>query len=385
MTRREDEGWRRHVVEQMLPRLDANAGPAATGLTPGPITEAAAPTPLAGAFHTQPSFDPIELLPPAAADKLRMLRDRCSEKRAAMIPHSELQEAITKRTLAEQNLRRLQAHSQDHGFGLPPTDARVVAAEQQVARTSDNARRVQERSEKLAAAWRAASAPVAAVDDFLRFGVPGGTELQDHETEVPLAKGEASLLDQIEARRRRVRELKSDLHRVASAPFPSAHARAKIRQEVEALAQIGAPVVSYVIEHDAATSTIWPMRRMQSEVIAAERALAFAEVPDTLALFAWLHKEALIAALDREISTESDDAASLSHEDRAVRIAEIQGDVDAVEYAESALVFKAWTEGLACEHRADCSPCAILGIELRTVPRGETPATSPGYSWPMRR
>ena len=29
--------------------------------------------------------------------------------------------------------------------------------------------------------------------------------------------------------------------------------------------------------------------------------------PDTLAMFAWLHKDALIAALDREIASEADD------------------------------------------------------------------------------
>ena len=33
-----------------------------------------------------------------------------------------------------------------------------------------------------------------------------------------------------------VEELKADLNRIRSAPYPSAHVRAKIRQEIEALA-----------------------------------------------------------------------------------------------------------------------------------------------------
>jgi hypothetical protein len=40
---------------------------------------------------------------------------------------------------------------------------------------------------------------------------------------------------------------------------------------------------------------------------------------------------------------------------------------------------------LPVEHRADISPLALLELQLVTTPRGETPETSPGYSWPMRR
>jgi len=59
--------------------------------------------------------------------------------------------------------------------------------------------------------------------------------------------------------------------------------------------------------------------------------VAFAEVPDTLGLLAWIFKDALIAALDREIDAESDDAAALSHEERQQREAEAiaQGRVSA--------------------------------------------------------
>ena len=55
--------------------------------------------------------------------------------------------------------------------------------------------------------------------------------------------------------------------------------------------------------------------------------LAFAEIPDTVALIAWLHRDALIAALDREIDTEADDKAALSHEARQKAEAEVMGDL----------------------------------------------------------
>ena len=54
--------------------------------------------------------------------------------------------------------------------------------------------------------------------------------------------------------------------------------------------------VAMLIEHDG--DLIWPMTRLRSEVLGAEqRALAFAEVPDTVALLAWLHRDALIKRL----------------------------------------------------------------------------------------
>jgi hypothetical protein len=107
-------------------------------------------------------------------------------------------------------------------------------------------------------------------------------------------------------------------------------------------------------------------------------------VPDTIALMCWLHKDALIAALDREISTESDDPASLSHEAREKAEAEVQGDLLAVERDECALVWTAQAQNLPCEHRPDVSVLALLSISLVTAPR-TTEQTSPGYSWPMRR
>jgi hypothetical protein len=183
---------------------------------------------------------------------------------------------------------------------------------------------------------------------------------------------------------RRCRELKADLHRIASAPFPSSYAKQQMRAQIEALAMQGAPSVSRLVEVDGPVE--FQMQRLRSEVIAEQRALAFAEVTDTLALFAWLHCDLLIKRLDEEISSESDDGAALSHTDRELRSAEIQGDMLDLERQESELVFRAWRDGLQAEHRADCSPLAILQVQLVTVPRADAlPETTAGYSWPWRR
>jgi hypothetical protein len=100
---------------------------------------------------------------------------------------------------------------------------------------------------------------------------------EDYEGEPPkLAKGE-TVIDGIERLRRRVRELKADLHRIASAPFPSAYAKQRAREQVEALAMQGAPSVS-LIELDGKIE--FATTRLSSEIYGEQRQLGFAEVPD---------------------------------------------------------------------------------------------------------
>ena len=140
----------------------------------------------------------------------------------------------------------------------------------------------------------------------------------------------------------------------------------------------GAPVVSNVIEHDAAI--IWPSRRQQSEVISEQRSLAFAEVTDTLALTCWLHRDALIKRLDAEISAEADDGAALSHEQRQQAEAQVMGDLLSVERDEAWWVWQAQSDNLPCEHRGDISPLALLGLRLVTTPRAPDGPSSPSQA-----
>jgi hypothetical protein len=159
-----------------------------------------------------------------------------------------------------------------------------------------------------------------------------------------------------------------------------------MREIVEQLATRGAPSVSLLIEHDR-REIGWPMTQLRSEVLGGEHpALAFAEVPDAVALLAWLHRDALIKRLDAEIDAEADDAASLSHEERQRREAVAQADLLAVERDECALTWQAQSQGLPVEHRADVSPLAILQVRLVTTPRADgLPGTTPGLSWDLRR
>ena len=353
------------------------AGPA-TGLTPGPAN----PQPLNfGGIHTGPDFDLIELLPPAAADKVRALRQRSSDMHSLKVPFEEIREASAAKVDAENRLKQLQAHPQDHGHNLPDNHISVVQARRTLDKATDDLRRLNERSEQRAAAWQAASVALQAVEIWLRDGRPHGTALELVEVEPPKpAKGENGQLDQIENRRRRVRELRADLHRIQSAPFPSSHCKQRLREMVEQLAQRSAPDVGNLIEHDR--DIIWPSQRVQSEVYAERRALAFHETVDVVGLIAFLMKPTLISALDALVDAEADDKAALTHEARQQREDEVMRDLLSVERDEAALVWRAIDEQLPVNHRADCSPLATLQIRLVTVPSAAPSGSSSyGYSW----
>jgi hypothetical protein len=209
----------------------------------------------------------------------------------------------------------------------------------------------------------------------------GSTSRAVVEIEPPkLAKGE-SLMDGILRLQRRGRELRADLHRIESSCFPSSYCKQRMREQIEQLAMQGAPSVSRLVELDGPVD--FQTHRLQSEVLSEQRVLAFSQVPDVIGLFAWMHKPALIAALDAEIDAEADDGASLTHEARQLRTAETMGDLLAVERDECALVWRAMDERLPCEFRADCDPLAILQIQLITTPHAAPPPSSPeraGYN-----
>jgi hypothetical protein len=325
------------------------------------------------------------LLPERAAERLRLLRQRRADAHRLIPEFETIREASMARIDADNALKRLTAHQQEFGKNLPETDPLVVAAKKHLDKMTADFRRLTELQEVRSGAFQSASAALANVEAWLRDGRPHGTVLEDYDGEMPkLLKGDNGLLDAVERLRRRGRELRADQHRTRSAPFPSAYAKQQMREQIEALAMQGALSVSLLIEHDGKIE--FQTQRLTSEVHAAQRALAFTEVPNTLALIAWLHRDLLIKRLDELITDESDDGAALSHEQRQQRESEVQGDLLDIERQEATLTWSAMEQGLPVEFRSDLDPRAILKIQLISTPRADAfPETSPGFSWPWRQ
>jgi hypothetical protein len=347
------------------------------GLQPAPVTTVNEPVTFDGPQSMSQNFDPADLLPAGARERLEKLRVRASEAHALTVPFSDLQDLNAERIKAEQRLERLVGHPSTGGFGLKPDDdARVTAQTKLVKKLTGDVERLNQRSEARAAAWRTASGALQNIEQWLRHGKPHGTVLQDFEGEPPKLNKNETIVDAISRLQRRNRELKADLARIAAAPMPSSHCKRRLREQIERLALTGTPDVTMLVEHDRDVS--WPMMSVRSQVFNAQPgATAFAEIPDTLAILAFLLKPTLLAALDAQIDAESDDKAALSSEDRQQREAEVMGDLLAVERDESHFVWLAQSQNLPCEHRADVSPAAILSVQVVTVPRA---ATLPGSS-----
>jgi len=326
------------------------------------------------ALHSNRTPDALAWLPEGAADRLRALRQHVAD-RHAVIPSSEDRLAASNAKIdAERRLARLQAHpsAPGGGFALGLADARVVEAERHLEEMTAAKARVDERYTGRSAAYRSSSGALNTCEGWLRSG-PG--PLRDHEAPEPkLGKGE-TVIDAIARLRLRVRELLADVHRIKCAPFPSAHARAQMRAHIDELARRGAPSVARLLELDQ--NIDWPMTQQKARVHNVEQlgAVAICEVPDTVAMFAWLHGPTLIKKLDGEIDAEADDASALSHEARQKAEAEVKGDLLTCERDEATLVWAAQAQGLPAEHRSDIDPRALLGVVLVNAPRANSGTT----------
>jgi hypothetical protein len=83
---------------------------------------------------------------------------------------------------------------------------------------------------------------------------------------------------------------------------------------------------------------------------------------DVLALFCWLHRDALVAALEREIDELADDSAALTDEERATRESELLADLLRAERLEELLVVAAENEGREVMRRPNADPRAVLNL-----------------------
>ena len=305
-------------------------------------------------------------LPKRVVERLATLRERVDDLHRVLPLSEERVAASTAKVEAEQRLKCLLGHPHQGGFGLDEaSDKRVIQQKKLVEELSNASQRLTDRYQRPHQSWNRAAQALRSVENWLQSR-PGGTRLEDYSGPEPkLLKGE-SLIDAIDRHRKRAREIQSDLAAVEGAPFPSSHAKAKARRQVEELAQRGAPSVALLLKKDR--DVVFPVTGLQANVFNVQAAFAATEVVDTLALTAWLHKDALISALEREIDRQSDDKSALTHAARAQQAAELGEALLSIERQESALVWTGLEQCLPVEHRADCSPMAVLQCRLVTLP-----------------
>jgi hypothetical protein len=315
--------------------------------------------------------DPVDALPAGEPRrKLIALRQRSADARAVWLPISDdIRELRTERQRADIRLKQLTLARGAGGANLDDEYLQVRDIKATLARIDADMSRLQALEQHRGAVRHATGLLVQHIEDWLRSGRPSGTTL----TEAPaiavadiVRKGERTH-DALERLRLRLRELDADAHRVNSAPYPSADVKKKMREEIENLAMRGVPHVGALVETFGAIG--WPRDAVALPLVALGEkggpimGNAVGDAPDVLAMFAWLHRPALLKALDALVDSESDDDAALSVQAREVKLAELSRDKLATERMECALVWAMQDAGDNVEHR-DADPSAVLGIEL---------------------
>jgi hypothetical protein len=122
--------------------------------------------------------------------------------------------------------------------------------------------------------------------------------------------------------------------KLKSAPIPSARAKQLAVAAIQDLAEKGAVDVSDLVETGGGKIRFPTITTQQPYAGPHYPMIMIFDVVDTPALFAWAFKDALIAAINKEIDEIADDAAALSDEDRAKREQLLVADILAVEREE---------------------------------------------------
>jgi hypothetical protein len=331
--------------------------------------------PLPVGFLVHEIGDAVDALPgEASRSKLLTLRQRAMDSRSIWLPISdEIREQRNEKQRAYVRLRQLQLRKGEGGPELSDDDWQVIDIKKKITRLDAEIKRLTSLEEHRGATMHNSGMLVRACEDYLRRGRPGGTALVEAaviESSEILKKGER-LVDGLERMRMRGRELDADAHRIRSSAFPSDDCKRKAREQIEAIAASGAPSVDGLVEHFGDIG--WPQATMTLPLVAMIEGgkpivgNAQGQATAALAFMVWLHKAALLKAIDSLIGAESDDAHALSQSDREMRLAEIENDKLHAERQECALVWHGQARGEAIEHRADASPQAVLGVELLTA------------------
>lgn len=165
----------------------------------------------------------------------------------------------------------------------------------------------------------------------------------------------------VERCRVRVADLRSELAAVEAAPIPAALAKERAKNKIEGLAEAGRPGVTNIIEGGADIE--WP--EAVSRVLGGEVA-GYTDGHDAVSLMCFLFKDAVVAAVCREIENEADDANALSPDDRAAALKRIAAEIEDSERMECNFIDQAAAAGVSIAHRSDIGVRAFLGIDKFT-------------------
>ncbi|MCA1492750.1 hypothetical protein I6F11_17660 [Ensifer sp. NBAIM29] len=328
-----------------------------------------------GAPRVGETADPIDRLPAEAQSVLADLRERVDDLYALLMTISEKkQEAWHARGEAEGAYKMLTnaeiavRNGRSHIYSADHPAA--VSAKAKWDKAARIAQELADKYDALGARLQAQRRLLDKIESYIRAA--------GDLTASPALKLKMPAVDRLAAEVERVRaeiaELAAEKHAINSAAFTSAEAKARARAEIEALAEKGRPRVLDLIDHGPRSGLTWPHLITQSRNhgmglhLPGDELRAFTELDGSgLAVLAWLHRDALVQAIEAEIDAVAEDENALSTEERAANLAALDLRILGAERIEAALVA---ASGGSIDHREDISPLAVLGVDVPS-PRRE--------------
>jgi hypothetical protein len=302
-----------------------------------------------------PSREKLADLHREKADAHALLSDVSKDLREA---NEEFQAAMSARELVDHQLR----HSD-----LQHLENSIAAADARIQKATLERDRLKEIVDRRSAKWSSTGQLIDAIERWLInvFGKSAAASLPLHTVSQSSGKRRESdnPFNVVEARRRRIRELRADVEKIAAAPIPSEDAKKIAHRQIADLAQRGRPDCFRLIE--AGEEIKWPsvphgqVRSLDDKMFSMPLDV---DPPDGIAFFAWLHQDQMVIAIEREIDSSSDDANALTGVERQKQRTTALADILANERDEEDAIMAARTNGVDILRRIDADPRAVLGL-----------------------
>ncbi|CAJ0866516.1 hypothetical protein AMST5_01867 [freshwater sediment metagenome] len=325
-----------------------------------------------GHFAVLNSGDPASRLPPAAREKLRRLKaqandmgaitraatDRLFDAQQALQSVEQRVSVLRSNNIAGRNDAALREATAKRDAALAERDHAQAEVDARVER----ARPVREVVLQVERYIEREIVNYDVIEPAPAISLPG------------LRKGQ-SWADAVAEVRARIEKAAADKQAAIDAPWPSDHAKARARAEIEALAEKGTPSVMALLESERG-GVEWPSVYRQAGIAmdgykAVGRVGRDGYVHDPMAFSVWLHKDEIIRRIAAEIDAKADDRSALDPVQRAKKIAQAEQARFEAELVEERIIEQAEENGVVIERRDDCDPRCVLGLSPSLpAPRG---------------
>jgi hypothetical protein len=168
-----------------------------------------------------------------------------------------------------------------------------------------------------------------------------------------------TLDDVLDANRQEQAVISERIAELENAQNTVAEAMERIRADVNALAERGRPDISEAL---FGGSVRWPMAQLVTEVHGEHSHVGTATVKDTLGLFVWLNREAVLKRLEAEVEANGDDQTAVPATDRVRLIAEAKAKLRHLQHVAEAVILRLEASGTLVK-RTCVDPLVLLGLD----------------------